>query len=155
MTSLWLLVCLKSYLFGTFIKDFSFWSHCTAYERSQFSNQGSDLYPLNWEHRVLTTGPPEKSLQKVVECNSGGLVAKSCPTLATPWTVARQAPLTMQFPGQEYRSELPFPSPGDFPHPGIEPTSPALQVDSLLLSHQGRFNVLYLPQKNNKEMHKN
>ena len=35
------------------------------------------------------------------------------------------------FPRQEYWSELPFPSPGDLPHPGIEPKSPALQVHSL------------------------
>ena len=45
---------------------------------------------------------------------------------ATPWTVADQAPLSMGFPRQEYWSGLPFPSPGDLPDPGIEPTSPAL-----------------------------
>ena len=61
----------------------------------------------------------------------GGLVAKSCPTLATPWTVAHQAPLSMGFSRQEYWSGLPFPSPGDLPNPGIEPKSPALQADSL------------------------
>ena len=42
---------------------------------------------------------------------SGGLVAKSCVTLATPWTVAHQAPLSMEFPRQEYWIGLPFPSP--------------------------------------------
>ena len=44
-----------------------------------------------------------------------------------PWTVAHQAPLSLGFPG------LPFPSPGDLPHPGMEPmspVSPALQADS-------------------------
>ena len=41
----------------------------------------------------------------------GGLVAKSCPTLETPWTVASQAPLPMGFSRQEYWSGLPFPSP--------------------------------------------
>ena len=41
----------------------------------------------------------------------GGLVAKSCPTLATPWTAACQAPLFMGFSRQEYWSGLPFPSP--------------------------------------------
>ena len=46
--------------------------------------------------------------------------------LATPWTVAHQAPLSMGFPRQEYWSGLPRPSPGDLPDPGIEPTSPAL-----------------------------
>ena len=44
---------------------------------------------------------------------------------ATPWTVAHQAPLSMGFPRQEYRSGLPFPS-RDLPDPGIKPTSPAL-----------------------------
>ena len=41
----------------------------------------------------------------------------------TPWTVACQALLSMGFPRQEYGSGLPFPSPGDLPDPGIEPTS--------------------------------
>ena len=56
---------------------------------------------------------------------------------ATLWTVAHQAPLSKGFPRQEHWSGLPFPSPGDLPNPGIEPTSPALQADSLSLSHQG------------------
>ena len=62
----------------------------------------------------------------------GGLVAKSCPTLVTPWIASHQAPLSMGFSRQEYWSGLPFPSPGDLPDPGIEPGSPALQADSLL-----------------------
>jgi len=41
----------------------------------------------------------------------------------------------MVFPRQEYWSGLPFPTPGDLPDPAIEPGSPALQVDSLPLSH--------------------
>ena len=56
---------------------------------------------------------------------------------ATPWTVACQAPLSMGFSSQIYWSQLPFPSPGDLPNPGIKPMSPILQVDSLLLSHLG------------------
>ena len=50
---------------------------------------------------------------------------------ATPWTVVRQAPLSMEFSRQEYWSGLPFPSPGNLPNPEIEPGSPALQADSL------------------------
>ena len=42
----------------------------------------------------------------------------------TPWTVVRQAPVSMGFPRQEHWSELPFPSPGDLPDPGIEPGFP-------------------------------
>ena len=49
----------------------------------------------------------------------------------TPWTVARQAPLSMEFSRQEYWSGLPFPSPADLPNPGIEPRSPELQADAL------------------------
>ena len=61
----------------------------------------------------------------------GGLVAKSCPALVIPWTIACQTPLSMGFSRQEYWSGVPFPSPGDLPNPGIEPQSPALQADSL------------------------
>ena len=49
----------------------------------------------------------------------------------TPWTVARQAPLSMGFPRQEYWSGLPFAFPGDFPNSGIKPGPPSLQADSL------------------------
>ena len=58
--------------------------------------------------------------------------------IATLWTVARQAPLSMGFSRQEYWSGLPCPPPGDLPDPGIEtrsPAAPALQVTSLPLSH--------------------
>ena len=48
---------------------------------------------------------------------------------ATPWTVAYQAPQSMEFSSQEYWSGLPLPSPEDLPDPGIEPGSPALQTD--------------------------
>ena len=44
----------------------------------------------------------------------------------TPWTVARQAPLSMGFSRQKYWCGLPFPSPGDLPYPRIEPMSPTL-----------------------------
>ena len=50
---------------------------------------------------------------------------------ATPWTVARQAPLSVGFSRQERWSGLSFPSPEDLPNPGIELGSPALQADSL------------------------
>ena len=51
--------------------------------------------------------------------------------------MALQAPLPIGFPRQEYWSGLSFPYPGDLPNPGIKPMSPALQVDSFLLSHLG------------------
>ena len=68
----------------------------------------------------------------------GVLASKSCLTLATPWTVAHQASLPMEFSRQEYWSGLPFPSPGYLPDPGIELESPALQAESLLIEPQGK-----------------
>ena len=59
----------------------------------------------------------------------------------TTRTVACQAPLSMGFPRQEYLSGLPFPSPGDLLNPGIEPTSPTLQTNSLPSELQGKPTV--------------
>ena len=66
----------------------------------------------------------------VLACSVTSIVSDS----VIPSTVARQAPLSMGIPRQEYWSEMPFPSPGYLPNPGIEttsPASPALQADSL------------------------
>jgi len=60
---------------------------------------------------------------------------------ATPWTVAYQTPQSMEFSRQEYWSGLPFPSPGDFPNPGIEPCSPELQADALLSEPPGKPSI--------------
>ena len=67
--------------------------------------------------------------------------ALSCVTLfATPRTVLCQAPLSMEFSRQEHGGGLPFLPPGDLPNLGIVPlslVSPALEADSLPLSHLG------------------
>ena len=63
----------------------------------------------------------------------GPLLCSVASDSATPWTVARQDPLSKGFSRQEYRSGLPFRPPGDLPDPGIEPASP----ESLALA--GRF----------------
>ena len=89
------------------------------------------------------------------------LVAESCLPLCDPWTVARQASLSMGFSRQEQWSRLPCPPPGDLPDPGIEPRSPALQVDSLLYELQGKpkntgvdclslLQEIFLPQESNR-----
>ena len=70
-------------------------------------------------------------------------VAKSRPTLATPWTVAYQVPLSVGFPRQKYWSGLPFPSQGDLPDPGIEPASPALADEILTTKPPGKPSFLY------------
>ena len=59
------------------------------------------------------------------------LITQSCQLFVTQWTVACQAPLSMEFSRQEYWSGLPFPSQGDLPDPGIKPRSPTMQADSL------------------------
>ena len=70
----------------------------------------------------------------------GGLVIKSCLTLCDPMDFSPPgSSLSMGFSRQEYWSGLLFASPGDLPHPGIEPGSPALQMESLL-SYQGSLD---------------
>ena len=77
------------------------------------------------------------------------------PLFATPWTAAHQAPLSVEFPRQEYWSGLPFPSPGDLPNPGIESgsleslVSPALaggffttEPPGKTLTHPGPYSVI-------------
>ena len=71
---------------------------------------------------------------------------QSCPTCATLWSVARQAPLSTDFSRQEYWSGLPCLPPGDHSHWGIEPmfpVSPALQADSLPLAPPGKDAAIY------------
>ena len=88
---------------------------------------------------IGTQSPPFLDALKKVKVKSLSHVR----LFATPWTVAYQAPQSMEFSRQEYWSGLPFPSPGDLPNPGIkprpgiEPGSPALQADAYHLSHQG------------------
>ena len=56
----------------------------------------------------------------------------------TPWTVARQPPLSLEFSRQEYWGGLPFLSPGDLPDPGIKSRSPALTGEFFTTEPPGR-----------------
>ena len=79
----------------------------------------------------------------IIVNGGGGLVTKSCLTLATAWTIVCQTPLSRQ----AYWSGLPFPSPADLHDSGIEPGHPALQVDSLPTESPGKpiiVNTFYL-----------
>ena len=103
-----------------------------------FTLLSEHLFYLSW---IRVT--PELALVKWVS-----EVTQLCPTLCDPWTVAHQAPPSMGFSRQEYWSALPFPSPGDLPHPGIEPRSPTLQADALTSAPPGKlalqvFNQTY------------
>ena len=80
-------------------------------------------------------------------------------SLWPPWTIARQAPLSMEFSRQEYWSMLPFPTPGNLPNPGIKPTSlasPALAGRLFITALSGKRNTiwyhLYVKSKNMKQM---
>ena len=66
------------------------------------------------------------------------LVISHVQVFATPWTIAIQFPLSMEFSRQEYWSGLPFPSPGNLSKPGIKPRSPTVWVDSLPAEPQGK-----------------
>ena len=83
-----------------------------------------------------------------------GLLQGRCAILSrvrlfvTPWTVACQARLSMEFSRQEdwSWSVLPFPSSGDLPDPGIEPRSPTVQADSLPSEPPGRMrSCVFVP----------
>ena len=65
-------------------------------------------------------------------------------SFVTPMDYNQQAPLSMGFPRQEYHSGLPFPSPGDLPHPGIKRCLLHWQVDFLPLSHLGSLSFFFL-----------
>ena len=65
-------------------------------------------------------------------------------SFVTPWTVARQAPLSLGFSRQEYWSGLLFIFPGDLPDPGIEPASPALSGRFFTTEPPGNFPPLLL-----------
>ena len=57
---------------------------------------------------------------------------------ATPWTVAYQAPPSLEFSRQKYWSGLLFSSPGDLPNSGIKPGSPSFQADALTSEPPGK-----------------
>ena len=69
------------------------------------------------------------------------LVVRGYVVIQSIWTVAHQAPLSMDFSRQEYWSGLSFPSPGNLPNPGIIPWSPALEVESLPTEPPSKANV--------------
>ena len=102
------------------------------------------IFPLPMEIPSLVCFYPQLLLFFSFLCPfpGGSLVTKLCLTLATPWTVAWQDPLSLQFSRQEYQSGLLFLSPEDLPDPEIEPRSPALQAYSLPAELQGKPLIL-------------
>ena len=95
-----------------------------SFERQELCLRGGALQGAWGEFSKPWSITSGKSWLSVIFCYFCCLVAKSCPTLLTPWTVARQAPLSVGFPRQEYSSGLPFPSLGYLPDP--KESSPCL-----------------------------
>ena len=91
------------------------------------------LYPNSLSGYITSVSHLQNNIEKKGKVKS--LIRVSF--LVTPWTVARQAPLSMEFSGQGYWSGLPCLPPGDLLDPEIRPGSPALQADSLPSGHQG------------------
>ena len=107
-------------------------------------SQVSTFLPCLFSQRPRFTGSGHGDCPTQKHCETpftrGQLkVAQSCPVFVAPWTVACQAPLSMDFSRQEYWNGLPLPSPGDLPDPGIEPWSPTLQADSLPSEPPGKL----------------
>ena len=102
-------------------------THCDSVDCSP---PGSSVPGILQVRILVPLPPPGDHLTQAWTC-SCSVVSDS----VTPWTAAHQAPLSMGFPRQECWSRLPFPSPGDFPDPGIEPRSSASHADSFPLSH--------------------
>ena len=100
-------------------------SHCT---RGLPTRQGPRTQPRAEADGVGVQGRGERSPN----------MERGVLTAAATYTIACQAPLSMGFSRQEYRSGSPCPSPGDLPNPGMKPGSPALQTDSLPLEPPGK-----------------
>ena len=111
-------ICLFIFLFWINIYFFKHYCEPGVVEKQWWTESTWLLTSWNFHLSIATE-----------EMGGGGcVVAQSCLTLATPWTVACQTPLSMGFSRQDYWSGLPFPSPEDFLDPGTEPESPALQA---------------------------
>ena len=89
-------------------------------------------------------------LSNSLKCLSLFACVLSCAQLfATPWTVAHQAPPSLEFPRQENWSGWPFPTPGELSYPGIEPPSPTLAGGFYTTEPPGKSRVNQFHKKNN------
>ena len=139
---------MKLQLKETVCRKRSFWSHASIFQTRflflHYFTAHCRRLDNHWNHPghqkkkkkiiLSSLNSPELPNMNSWSC---WLVAKLCPTLATPRTVAHRAPLSMGFPRQEYWSGAPFPSPGGLPDSGAEPRLLRWQADSLPLRHVG------------------
>ena len=105
-----------------------YWSGLPYPLQGTFPTQGLNLCLLcllHWQMDSLPLALPGKPFRSLC------LITQWCPTLCDSMSIACQAPLSMELSRQEYWSGLTCPPPGVQSNPGIEPRSPALQMDSL------------------------
>ena len=99
------------------------------------------LNPASGELAILSLGIYLNKLKTSVHTKSYVCILSHVWLFGTPWTIARQVPLSMGFPRQDYWSGLPFPTPGDLPNPRTEPislVSPALAGEFLTTASSGK-----------------
>ena len=102
--------------------------------------------------RFFTTEPPGKPALLLWKWKC--YLFSCIPLFVTPWTVAHQAPLSMEFSRQDYWSGEPVPSPGDRSDPGNEPESPSVQADSSLSEPLGKPFFTTVPDPREQCMHR-
>ena len=100
--------------------------HNSGYHKTREAGDYPTMWLSTHTHILQCTEQPSNK-----ECEVKWKLLSHVWLFATPWTVACQAPLSMEFSRPEYWSGLPFPSPADLPNLRVEPRSPALQVNSL------------------------
>ena len=126
-------ICWQSYLVATSAINLMNFQWGMELQGTSFSKWGHSGYPLKKKKARLQIS----SFQKFLEWWWKSL--SHVQLSVTPWAVACQVPLSMEFSRQEYWSGLPFPSPGYLPNPGIKPRSPSLQADPLQSEPSGKF----------------
>ena len=118
--------CFEDALRASMFFYLSSWLSCQA-----FYITGEALQKIHMKSELLCR---KQCAYVKCECEGRSVMSDS----VTPWTVAHQVLLSMEFSIQIYLSGLLFPSPGDLPNSGIEPKSPTLQADSLLSEPPGK-----------------
>ena len=125
-----------------FFSKLQLWSACSGFRRGEGMdfNDSTHSYLKRRELKLLSRiigfeGPCPSCCKwnAFLKASEWVKLLSRVQLFATPWTVAYQAPQSMEFSRQEYWSGLPLPSPGDLPNPGIEPRSSALQADIFIV----------------------
>ena len=122
-----------------------FWELIVCYHLTTFLHIHPNSYFCFWSGSLPLQVLGDAIIRLKWKCYSLSLVQ----LFVTPWTIAHQAPLSIEFSRQECWSVLPFPSLGNLPDPGMEPWSSVLQGDSLLswatYQNNNQVKLLFLP----------